>query len=119
MATTVIYYLGYALIILTTVISAHGAWRRREVQRLDILMLLALVVLKPFEHSLGALGIAAALAYPYALLRLVHHFRDVRLWLRTSALCAIPAGALLFAIWRSPNHDVLFSVFWVYAVPMQ
>jgi len=42
-------FAGRALIFLTAVISADGAWRRRETHRLDILAFVVLTAAVPFR----------------------------------------------------------------------
>jgi hypothetical protein len=60
-----------------------GAYRRRDLRRLDILVVvLALVVLSPastaaIRSGMPIVPFAAILLFPYFLLRLVQHFREV------------------------------------------
>jgi PAS domain S-box-containing protein len=86
-------YSGAALIVLTTVSAALAVWRRRDAHRVDILLFVTALALPRYLPDPGALGsikLAAFLAQPYLLLRLLRHFRNVP-GLVISAAVVLPA----------------------------
>jgi hypothetical protein len=91
---------GRILIFLTFIISADGAWRRRETHRLDILALVVLAGIGSFRQPLGSVGMALLLIRVYVLVRLVQHFRDVPVVLRRGTLVAIVVGTAINVVWH-------------------
>ena len=77
--------LGYLALVLTSWSAISGAWRHRDVRRLDILLVvLSLVLASPLAAAsmpsgLSAIPFSVLFFFPYLLLRLVQHFRHVHL----------------------------------------
>jgi hypothetical protein len=99
MVESLAYNVGYLLIVLTAITATNAAWRHGERHRRDILLLLGLLVFANFRDAigLGRLGIAVVLAEPYALLRLVRHFRKVRAPVLNGALAIVGLGTAVYA----------------------
>src|SRR3990172_1206317 len=75
------FYVGYLLLILTLGSSAYAVWRLRQRHRLDILFFISVLALVHFVRRPGGhfalAGWVLLLTLPYALCRLVQHFRDL------------------------------------------
>jgi PAS domain S-box-containing protein len=112
-------YAAYLLILLSAGNSLLAVWRRRETHRLDILALIALILLGPFRQGFGAFGIGLLLAQPYVLFRLIDHFFEVPALLMRSALAAIAAGIVAFAVSPAPYPRALSLVAAIYVVAGQ
>ncbi len=101
--TTLVGYLvlaGYGALILTSWGAIAGAYRHRDLRRLDILMVvLALVLVSPvslaaFGGSLSVIPFAGLCLFPYLLLRLIQHFREVPTALTVVGL-VVPVAAVI------------------------
>jgi len=101
--TTLVGYLelaGYGALILTSWCAIAGAYRHRDLRRLDILMVvLALVLVSPvslaaFGGSLSVIPFAILFLFPYLLLRLIQHFREVPTALTVMGL-VVPVAAVI------------------------
>src|SRR5215471_4761569 len=95
---------GYGLLFVTVVKSAFAVWRRRDLQRIDILVVVASELTSAFLGRTTPYFVVARaarlLAQPYFLLRLVRHFRDVPRILIAATVVLIPVGAAALIIWR-------------------
>jgi two-component system cell cycle sensor histidine kinase/response regulator CckA len=93
----VAYLAGYGLLFITVVSSAYALWRHRDLQRIDILVLVASQMIAAFLGLTTPYFLVARalllLAQPFFLLRLVRHFRDVPRVLLTTVVALIPIGA--------------------------
>ena len=99
-------YIGYALLLLTAVVSAQAVWRRRELHRINVLLVVGSLVLTPLLGGRSLVVWAAQmslyLGQPYLLIRLVRQFRDVPSLLYGAVIAAIPVGTLALVLWPKP-----------------
>ncbi len=119
------FSIGYVLVVLTFVSSAYAAWRLRQRHRLDILFFVSVLTFVPSVRRSGGdllvVGWALLLLLPYALCRLLQHFRDLPgavLWL---VKLLVVIGPLLYFFRTQlapvPISDVLqmyITAFFVY-----
>jgi PAS domain S-box-containing protein len=113
------YPLAFALLLLTTVLSARAAWRYRDARRLDILLAMVTLAIAPAVRGphvvvLRAAGTALTLAVPYLLLRLVQHFRDVPVALRVGAMAVALMAFPAALIWPHADPTTVTSVLSAY-----
>jgi PAS domain S-box-containing protein len=105
------FLVGYGLLFIAVVTSAHAVWRRRDLHRIDILVVVATLTIGAFTGRSGLFfwGVRASLllAQPYFLLRLVGHFREVPRWLLAVAIAIIPLGTLALVVWRPSLPNAL------------
>lgn len=100
--------LGYLALVLTSWNAISGAYRRRDLRRLDILIVvLALVLVSPlslaaFRGSLSLVPFTALFVFPYLLLRLVQHFRHVPVGLTVISVAVPVAAAVLRSVTPMP-----------------
>ncbi len=99
------YFAAYALLFLTIVTSAYAVWRRHDLHRLNILIVLAALFAGAFTDRRGIWFLIArvllVVAQPYFLLRLVWHFREVPRWLMATVLLAMPVATVAVLIRHS------------------
>src|SRR5262245_59351042 len=98
MLNSAAYYVAYLLIVLTAATSLRAARRQREIHRLDIFALVAVLAAGRLGPQFSFFGKAIPLAIPYLLLRLVQHFRSVPATLRYFAAAMIPTGVLMLGL---------------------
>ncbi len=107
----VAYLAGYGLLFITVVTSAYALWRRRDLQRIDILVLVASQMTSAFLGRTTTYFLVARallqLAQPFFLLRLVRHFRDVPRMLLTTVVALIPIGVAAVVAWRPVRPNAL------------
>jgi len=100
--------LGYLALALTCWSAISGAYRHRDVRRLDILMVvLSLVLVSPaaaasMRGGLSAVPFSVLFFFPYLLLRLVQHFRHVHMGFSVVGIVVPIAGAVLRGITPLP-----------------
>jgi len=100
--------LGYLALVLSSWSAISGAYRRRDVRRLDILVVvLALVLVSPvslaaLSGSLEIVPFTALFVFPYLLLRLVQHFRHVHVGFTVVGIAVPIAAAVLRSVTPLP-----------------
>ncbi len=104
-----LHLMGYLALALTYWSAILGAYKRRDLRRLDILLVvLGLVIVSPLSTTallrggLPAGNATALLLFPYLLLRLTQHFRDVHIGFVVVALGAPVIGALVSSLTPLP-----------------
>ena len=100
----VAYLAGYGLLFITVVTSAYALWRRRDLQRIDILVVVASQMISAFLGRTTTYFLVARalllLSQPFFLLRLVRHFRDLPRMLLATVVALIPIGVAVMIVWR-------------------
>ncbi len=100
--------LGYLALVLTSWSALSGAYRHRDVRRLDILMVvLSLGLVSPLAVAsmpggLSAIPFSFLFFFPYLLLRLVQHFRHVHVGFTAVGIAVPLAAAVLRSVTPLP-----------------
>ena len=108
----VAFLTGYGLLFITVVTSAYALWRRRDLHRIDILVVVASLTISAFLGRTTSFFLVARalllLSQPFFLLRLVRHFRDLpRMLLAVSGRAHPDRGALVMIVWRPVRPNAL------------
>ncbi|HKV99539.1 MAG TPA: ATP-binding protein [Vicinamibacterales bacterium] len=117
------YVVGYGLLFVTVVSSAYAVWRRRELHRIDILVVVATLMIGAFAGGRGLflwfVRASLLLSQPYFLLRLVRHFREVPRWLLTIVVLIIPSLTLVLVVWRPTEQNALMTTTQLYCAAIE
>ena len=110
MTSLVLYLqlLGYLALVLTSWSAVSGAYRHRDLRRLDILLVvLSLGLISPaaaasMPGGLSAIPFSVLFFFPYLLLRLVQHFRHVHVGFTAVGIAVPIAAAVLRSVTPLP-----------------
>src|SRR5262245_45437731 len=123
-AAYISFYVGYGLAIVALVSSVSEAWRRRDRHRLDVVVLVTLLLLPELvkgatDGVLGSVRLAFLALLPWALLRLVRHFRHVPSpIIQGSFAIAVVMPIVMASLHPSSARALRSGAYFYFALPM-